>query len=240
MTDQELVQLFTKKYDDAVKADKALLALHRKSVVTYTDADKYAVKIGEHMAQAFSETVTEAGLTDGVITRKTASALFPKMTTGMDSIVGKYARKAQATVNKRGGVGLNVLAHNHNTSRVNGLIEYAADRVYSEIQDKLGQTIVNYSQSVTTDTLKANAEAQERIGVKAVIVREYDGVGLHDGKDPCEWCMSRAGTWSYDEANANGVFERHDGCGCTITYTIEGDDTQVQTDWRTNTWEYQS
>ena len=57
---------------------------------------------------------------------------------------------------------------------------------------------------------------RNEMGFTQTVVREYDGVGLGNGTRPCNWCIGRAGTWTYEEAKENGVFERHTGCGCTI------------------------
>lgn len=241
MTNEELLKQFIANYNESVKSDRALMALwtkSKKNAVTYADADRYAVMVGSKMAKAFEKTLVDADLIESVIEHDLASTIVPRMTAGMDESVGAVARRAQATVNKRGRVGLNVLSAAPNQSRTDGLVTFLSDRLFPEIQEKFGQNLVNYAQSVSTDTMKANIDAQEAIGVKAIVERIYDGVGLHDGKQPCEWCLARAGVWSYADANANGVFERHDGCGCTITYQIEGDAVQTQTDWRTNTWEY--
>ena len=67
----------------------------------------------------------------------------------------------------------------------------------------------------------ANAEAAANMGLETHIVRTYDGVGLHNGKDPCKWCMDRAGDWTdYQSAYDAGCFERHPGCGCRIDYHV--------------------
>lgn len=241
MTNEEILEQFVANYNESVKADKAFLALWdraKKSNATYADADRFAVAVGNKMAKAFDKTLADSGLIDEVVSRELAQTIVPRMATNADTTVGAVAKRAQAAINKRGRVGLNVLASPQNQSRVDGLVTFLSDRVYSEIQEKFGQSLVNYSQSVSTSTMKTNIKAQEAIGVKAIIERVYDGRGLHDGKEPCQWCIDRAGTWTYEEARDNGVFERHDGCECTITYQIEGDDVQLQTDWKTNTWQY--
>ena len=69
------------------------------------------------------------------------------------------------------------------------------------------------------DSIKTNSRASSNAGLETKIVRTYDGVGVHDGKDPCQWCLDRQGTFDSDSAYAYGVFERHDGCGCEIAYT---------------------
>lgn len=240
MKPDEIFAAVRDSYNEAVKADKALLALWdkaEKGAATYADADKYAVKIGKAMAKALDDGLAAANLPDGIITEEVAQAIIPKVTAGTEKTVAGYAKRVQQATNKRAGIGVGVVDHRHNASRVDGLVKHATDRAFEDIREKLGQNVVNYTQSVVTGTMRANIEAQESIGIKATIVRTYDGVGLHSGKEPCYWCIDRAGVWDYDQARDNGVFERHDGCGCTITYEPEGGDKQLQTNWRNNEWE---
>lgn len=92
------------------------------------------------------------------------------------------------------------------------------------------------SRKVLDDNGKKNIHDASAAGLETRVVRSYDDVGLHDGKDECKWCKSREGDWSYREAVRNGVFERHPGCECTIDY-VTSRGTQRQTNWRDNTWE---
>lgn len=239
MTIDEILKVLADEYDTSIREDKSLIALAnkaRKGSATYADSDKFAVKIGEKVTNAFNKAITSADLPDGVITAEVAQAVIPKLTDVSEKSVGAYARMVQEATNKRGNVGLKALSHVHNQSRVDGIVEYASDRVYEDIKDKLGQTFVNYSQSISTGTLQENVKAQDALGLEPIVERIYDGVGLHDGKTPCEWCIAREGTWRYGDAIANGVFQRHDGCGCTITYEV-GNTKQIQTEWKHNVWE---
>lgn len=238
MTNEEIFEGIAKEYNRLAKEDKAFYALWDKSktsAATYADADKFAISVGDKMSKAFDTVISKADLPDGVLTREVAQSVIPKMTDNAEGLVSTFARRVQEATNRRGKVGLKALSHTHNQSRVNGIVDYASDRVYEEIKDKLGQVFVNYSQSITTGTLRANVRAQESLGLEPVVERIYDGVGLHGGKTPCEWCIAREGTWRYADAIANGVFQRHDGCGCTITYEVGGN-KQIQTQWEHNVW----
>ena len=79
-------------------------------------------------------------------------------------------------------------------------------------------------------------------GINVLVSREYDDVGVHTtdkgGGDVCHWCLERCGTdVPYDEAYDMGMFERHPGCGCIITYTTKrGVVIQGKGDWETNRW----
>jgi hypothetical protein len=72
------------------------------------------------------------------------------------------------------------------------------------------------------ESIRQNSEAAGNMGLECKITRRYVDVGVHDGKDPCQWCLDREGTWdNYAEALADGAFQRHPGCGCIITYEVK-------------------
>ena len=103
------------------------------------------------------------------------------------------------------------------------------------IDDEFEQDGITESRRVVDDSYKTNASYANNAGLETTVERSYDGVGLHNGKDPCKWCIERAGIWSYGEAYQNGVWSRHDGCGCEIIYNCARGSMR-QTDWRSNKW----
>ena len=98
------------------------------------------------------------------------------------------------------------------------------------------------SQKYSDQYMQRSAGFQSGSGMEVLISREYDGVGVHTtdkgGGDECTWCKERCGeNVPYKEAYARGMFERHPGCGCIITYhTKLGTFRQGKGDWETNNW----
>lgn len=92
---------------------------------------------------------------------------------------------------------------------------------------------------VSDDSMKANAQAADNMGLEVRVSREYDGVGLHGGRDACNWCIERCGeNMSLNEAYAKGAFQRHPGCGCIIEYTsATGETTRQGRDWKWSEYE---
>lgn len=85
-----------------------------------------------------------------------------------------------------------------------------------EIVDQLVITLIMKG---IDHVLQKNAEAAENAGMEVKVSRKYDGKGLSGGR-ACEWCLEReCDDLSYQEAYDLGAFERHEGCGCVITYT---------------------
>lgn len=75
---------------------------------------------------------------------------------------------------------------------------------------------MNYS----ADSLKHNAENASGAGLEVRVSRQYDEIGLHNGKDKCDWCLARVcDNVTLEEAYRIGVFQRHPGCECVIEYT---------------------
>ena len=78
--------------------------------------------------------------------------------------------------------------------------------------------VVSESMKIAADSLRRNAENATGAGLEVRVTREYDGVGLSNGRI-CHWCLSRCGVnMTLTEAESKGAFERHEGCGCIIEY----------------------
>lgn len=83
---------------------------------------------------------------------------------------------------------------------------------------------------------RKNVEDASAAGLETRVIRSYDDVGLHGGKDDCEFCKSREGEWSYQDAISHGVFQRHPGCECEIDYKTQKGTWQRQANWKSNQW----
>ena len=130
----------------------------------------------------------------------------------------------------RSGLGIKALLPAYNISRESDLVRLAVTAMLTR------EAIEVLSLKVEDDSIRENAYASEDLGLETRVTRTYDDVGVHNGKDVCQWCLDRCGEdMTLSEAYAKGAFERHPGCGCELLYTTQKG-TQRQTDWRTNTW----
>lgn len=82
------------------------------------------------------------------------------------------------------------------------------------------------------DFQRTNAELREELGYDQIIIRTYDDIGLHDRTTPCQFCLSRQGTWEYQDAISRGVFQRHPGCHCNIEMITNKNTRLTQTQWQ--------
>jgi hypothetical protein len=105
-----------------------------------------------------------------------------------------------------------------------------------EVEKTASEQVESFAQKAVTDTMSKNAREQSNAGVVVKVTRIYDGVGVHDREDECEWCLRRCCVDKpYSEAKKIGAFERHPGCHCEISYST-GKRTLIQTDWTKNEW----
>lgn len=117
---------------------------------------------------------------------------------------------------------------------------------YDDVDEALNimeNTFISASQNYVDEIGRRSAKFLDEAGINVLVSREYDDVGVHTtdkgGGDVCHWCLERCGTdVPYDEAYDMGMFERHPGCGCIITYTTKrGVVIQGKGDWETNNWD---
>ena len=187
---------------------------------TFQDANIYASMVGGFMADAMKENLILDELPGKRLYSNIARKTIGEGLKDTYGIVSAAAKVAQAEHNAAAKIGLKPVQPKLETKRVDNIVnKAAAAKTQQELNAMLETAVPTFARQVVDDTQKANARQHNKAGLAVKVEREYDGVGLHDGTDVCDWCLQRAGTWTYDKAMANGVFERHEGCGCIITYT---------------------
>lgn len=198
----------------------------------YKDAAKLADYSGKAMADVLVNNLEDFG----ELIESDMLELIPHALRTNHDYLAPCIKNVQRQMNQKNRVGLKPVVPAFDTGRATGLAKEVSGWINIDgYQDKFSQQVINNSISIIDEAIQSNARQHDYAGLDVTVEREYDGVGLHDGKDTCNWCLSRAGTWTYAEAMANGVFERHPGCGCQIIYTSERG-PELQTDWTSNTW----
>ena len=210
MDAEQILKLFGRRLGN----NKKLLEIARKAS-TYADAQKYAQEAADTLYQVLEEYVEM-----GTISQDELLAIFsPAMKQSHDS-VARICEKIQRQMNEAAELGVGVMSPEFDAEGIAetvATIAGAEGLTASYIQGLISSRLMK----VVDRSIESNAEAYSNLGLKTMITRTYDGVGLHDGKEPCKWCLERCGTWTdYDEAKEAGAFERHDGCGCVIEYKV--------------------
>ena len=218
---EQIQMIFSRKMSAArAGAHKALFDTVENGRPTYPQAQRYARVSGQYLSESLLEVLTPESLPNGHLYYNIAQKTLGQALEDEYGLVSDAAYRAQQAVNDAAGIGIKPIKPEFNRNRADGLIDLLSGaEVISDESWVLGEPVVNFSQNIVDESIKKNAGFQEQAGLDVRVIRKYDGVGLHDRDTPCQWCLSRAGSFSYDEAMSLGVFQRHEGCGCTIEYT---------------------
>ena len=220
---EKIKEIFDLKYAQAQILGESLgdiMGRINDGTATFRDADMFAVEVGAMMADAMKQVLVLENLPGRQLYRNIAQRTIGEGLKDTYGIMSNVAATIQEEINESNNIGLKAAKPKLETDRVDRIVEQATKAKTQETLDAtLTESVPTFARQVVDDTQKANARLHNKAGLEVKVEREYDGVGLHDGEDACEWCLERAGTWTYEQAMANGVFERHEGCGCIITYT---------------------
>jgi hypothetical protein len=201
-------------YGKYLQKNVRLKALAEKAW-SYEDAHKFADEAAGLLCD-----VLKLYMDPATVTYDDAVRIFEAAMQKNYSDVTKVCAKVQRDMYRKAGVGLNALTPEFNAEKARGIAQVITDA--EEVTDDYMRNLVkNNALGVVDDMIRINSEASENVGLYVHIVRKYDDVGLHNGKDVCQWCMEREGEWdNYQEAFSAGAFERHPGCGCMIDYHV--------------------
>ena len=187
---------------------------------SFLDADSFSVNVGVMLSDSMKEHIKLDEMPNQTLYRNIAKKTIGEGLKDGYGIISGVTATIQEEMNGAAGIGLKAVKPKLDVQGVDRIVNRAsASKTQEELDSVLTEPVKTFARKVSDDTQKANARLHNRAGLEVKVEREYDGVGLHDGTDACEWCLARADTWTYEKAMANGVFERHEGCGCIITYT---------------------
>ena len=219
---EKIKEAFESKYEQAKLFGNPIsdtLKALEEGTATFRDADLYAGEVGSLLSEALKECISLDDMPGGkfyynIATRTVGQALQDEY-----RLASNVAGLVQEAMNEAQGIGLKVVRPEPDQHRVRNVVDRAARaETQEQLESALTEPVKTEVRRASDDTQKANARLHNSAGLEVKVEREYDGVGLSGGRE-CSWCQDRAGTFTYSEAMANGVFERHEGCGCTITYT---------------------
>ena len=233
----ELYKEITEQFQKSVQNDsqiKSIVSKVNRKRATAKDITRAAERLGTHASDAMKAVLTAERLPDGVLYWNIADrTVKPVMRTVYDTVnTLALGQKRGADIAK--GVKLGIEVGVDPEDRIETLMGMLTSADTPEaLAESLEKGVKTTALDYLDDFNQGNARARDAMGIKQYVVREYDGVGLNNGKEPCQWCLERAGTWTYKEAAENGVFERHEGCGCTIE-VIDEEDYVDDGSWKDN------
>lgn len=238
----EIYEKIKEDFRKGVTEDKELNRLAQKianNKGTQSDVAELAQRFGVNSSNALKKNLILADLPDQKLYWNIAEKTIRPLLLDCYTNINEFAGIEQATEDKAINISVKILAGGAPENRIDQVMNFAVDSATQpELDNALTDPVIAANRKFYDDFQKENAKLRALLGFKEVITREYDDVGLHNRTIDCEWCLQRAGTWDYDEARDNGVFQRHAGCKCLIEHHTEKG-TNRQTDWTTNTWEMQ-
>ena len=204
------------EFQDTVNNDKRCQELYKKirsGDASYKTGGQLAVYVGENLGKVLKKHAPTTSVYDWDL-----NDLLPK-SLGLDhSIVATACKQIQESMNKKAGLGIKAKEPKFDWNRVNGLISELEDHAdnFSDIEKSFYDQLVNFSQNVTDESIRENAQLMARAGIRTLVIREPDFKA-------CEWCRDVAGTYDYAEVKdtGNDVWRRHENCRCTISFITE-------------------
>lgn len=240
--DYKIVEKIAKDFRVNTQVSSKIRTLRKKmfnGVATYKDANTYAIETAKALGKALRSNLGTDALSAAEY-KEIVGEVIPDSLRSIHNTISEYTKAVQQGINENAKIGLKAVVPDINAENVAAITRKAASvSAYSEVAGTIDQETMNFAQTVGTKMMKENAKFQEDVGLYVYIERIYDDVGLRaDTKyaEPCDWCLEREGYWSYGDAYANGAFERHPGCSCTIIFHT-GKGASVQTDWKHNKWD---
>lgn len=207
----ELLERVEKLFRSKYKADETIAKL-LKTPLDYTNANDYAVKVGEILSEVYQEVFSVDVLPEGRMYWNIADRVVRPTLENNYNLVSKFSKEVQANLNQQAGIGIKPIDVKLNQDKIKGILERLAESEnYDDIKWILEEPPITFTQSIVDDYIKANVEFHAKAGMKPKIVRALLG------DKTCKWCISLAGSYDYPNVPED-VYKRHERCRCTVTY----------------------
>ena len=218
----ELYDAIQKDFKSGVNMNIGIQKIMKKVMsgkATQTDMSRLSDLFGKEASKALKRSLKLAEMPNETLYWNIAESTIQPLLVRAWENVNYYAMAQQEFADKKSGIAIRIARGGDPTERARQVMNMAVNSItQGELDNALTDPAITAVRKFYDDFQRENARLRNELGLETTVVRVYDGKGLHGGKEPCEWCISREGVYSYEDARANGVFERHPGCGCTIEY----------------------
>ena len=211
----EMLEQIQSIFENKVNRNRKIAQIYKKiedgAPLTYDDANTFAQEVGDILASAFKRVFSPTSLPDGKMYYNIADRVVRPMLNGNYDLIAEVAEQTQWSLNRAAGINLGVKRPKVNADRVQGLVDKVSSYdTYEKAAWVLDEPVINFSQSVVDEFIKANAEFQYEVGFKPRITRKL-------AFNCCEWCAGIAGDYEYPIV-PDDFYRRHERCRCTIIY----------------------
>ena len=196
---------FKERFDDDESI--AFLLTQKNS---FANANKFAKRVGELLAETLAEDIDASTLPDGKMYFNIAERLLNDVLGNNHKVITEFAESVQKKLNAEANINLAIMKPKINRDRVKGLVKRVSeDDNYDNVSWLLDTPITNFSQSVVDDFIKANVDFHAKTGLKPKLTRTVIG-------KCCKWCEEKAGTYDYPVPDE--IYFRHRNCDCIVEY----------------------
>lgn len=207
-----------------ILTDKRLSALRKKIVSgkgTFSDTFDYTSYSANLMGQLFSGEVLDMPEEER---KSTCISLLRDRYSDINALLDT----TQRALDKAQGLALAPRHVPFDEERAAQIGDSLTDKTVPDetIVRRAGSAPVTAVRSMHDDYIEENAEFRSKAGLQCYINRVTDG-------KCCKWCSKMAGRFEYGD-EPDGIFRRHDNCGCSVTYECG---RQRQNVWTKKTWE---
>ncbi len=212
---------FQSRFEKSKKI-KALRKKIEKGESTYKDAGAFAIETGEILSDVFLNHFSSDTLPNGRLYYNIADRVVRPMLEEDYNLISDHAAEVQKILNRKAKIGIKSIKPELNQDKVQGIIDIVSGKdKFDDIAYMLRDPIVNFSQTIIDDTVRANADFQYKAGLNPEIIR------ISTGKC-CKWCDKLAKTYKYEDVSDTGneVFRRHERCRCIVEY--DGKNGKIQ------------
>lgn len=227
---QELYEQIKAELDKLTAADgfiKAVAGRISAGTATMEDVSLYAQQLGVRLRQVLGDKIRADVLPNGQMYYNIAEKILGPILHDNYDLVNQTAADVQRILDKRNNINIKPQKAAFPDDRVQAICNAAKDQEAARAAEIMGRASDTVSRSFADDYMEENAKFRSKAGFQTYIVRATDG-------KCCDWCSRQAGKYSYPDATPHEVFQRHDNCGCTVTYENGGMRQDV---WSKRSWE---
>lgn len=214
-----LLKTIQDDFKDQFSKNNLIAALYKKvrdGTATYAEANVFAIEVGKTLANAFRNNLSSEVLPDGKMYYNIAKRVIEPMMKNNYVLITDVTDQVQQKLNEAANIGIKPITPELNQGRIDGILDKTSSaEVYDDVAWVLDEPMVNFSQSIVDEAIKANAEFHAKAGLRPKIVRKVAG-------NCCDWCKNLSGTYLYTYDMPDDVYRRHQRCRCTVDY-IPGD-----------------
>ncbi len=210
----ELLKKIQDDFQSRFNKSKTISGLYTKvrdGTATYKEANDFAIEVGNILAAAYMNNLSSDVLPDRKMYYNIAKHILdPTMKHNYD-LITDVTNQVQKSLNEAAHIGIKPITPKLNQDRIDGIINRVSNEDnFDDVAWILREPIVNFSQSIVDDSIRANAEFHGKSGMSPKIVRKLAG-------GCCDWCREVAGIYIYPDVPKD-VYRRHQRCRCTVDY----------------------